>query len=194
MTSVDAGLVEILRSRQADMTAQLSELVSRESPSDDLGLLARCAEAVASLGRSLLGEAPQVVEAGGRSHLLWRIGPAPSVILVGHYDTVWPAGTLARWPFEVDGGRATGPGAFDMKAGIVQLFHALAVLPIGAQAGSSGVAVVLTADEELGSPTSRRLIEETAAGGRAALVLEPSARGALKVARKGTSMYEVRAV
>lgn len=178
------------------MTAQLSQLVSCESPSDDLELLARCARQVAALGTELLGVEPAQVEVGGRIHLVWRLGGSPTVMLVGHYDTVWPAGTIQRWPFRVDEyGRATGPGAFDMKAGIVQMLHALSVLPPEVVSpDGAGVAVVLTADEELGSQTSRALIEQTARQARAALVLEPSARGALKVARKGTSMYEVHAV
>lgn len=177
------------------MTSQLSELVSCESPSEDLGLLDKCASHVAGLGSGLLGEDALPVVIDGRTHLVWRLGGRADVVLVGHYDTVWPRGTIERWPFDVDrSGRASGPGAFDMKAGIVQMFHALSVLPRELVTGSSGVAVLLTADEELGSQTSRALIEEVAGGARAALVLEPSARGALKIARKGTSMYEVHAV
>ena len=103
-----------------------------------------------------------------------------------HVDTVWPLGTLARWPFAVAEDRATGPGAFDMKAGLVQGLHALSLLP-----DLTGVRVLVTTDEEVGSPTSRTLIEETARGALAALVLEPSAAGALKSARKGVSMYEL---
>ncbi len=86
----------------------------------------------------------------------------------------------------MDGGTATGPGVFDMKAGVVQLLFALAALDV-----PEGVAVLLTTDEEIGSPTSRPLIEETAAGIDAALVLEPSAHGALKTARKGVSVFRV---
>jgi glutamate carboxypeptidase len=109
------------------------------------------------------------------------------VLLVGHFDTVWPAGTLGRWPFARNGDTVSGPGAFDMKAGIVQLFEALATLD-----DLAGITVVLTSDEEVGSPSSRSLIEEAAGEGGAALVLEPSADGALKTARKGTGMYTLR--
>jgi glutamate carboxypeptidase len=177
------------------MESQLADLVNHESPSGDTALLAACAAHLSGLGAALLGVGPRQVAVGDRTHLVWELGPQGGrrVVLVGHFDTVWPAGTLERWPFSVDGaGRATGPGAFDMKAGIVQMFHALSVLEIGADA-PGGVTVVLTADEETGSITSRRLVEESATGAAAALVLEPSARGALKVARKGTSMYEVHA-
>lgn len=200
--SVGPGLLDGLRSRLPEMTAQLAELVQCESPSSDLERLAKCASKVRALGHSMLGVEAQEIDVDGRIHLLWRVGgdaaARPEVVLIGHYDTVWPAGTLDRWPFSIDGeGRATGPGAFDMKAGIVQMFHALSVINWPAPdngAGGGGVAILLTCDEELGSPTSRQLVEDTARGARAALILEPSAAGALKVARKGTSMYEIHVV
>ena len=200
--SVGPGLLDGLRSRLPEMTSQLADLVNCESPSVDLDRLAKCGSKVRALGHSMLGVAPGEIDVDGRLHLLWRVGgdasAPPEVVLIGHYDTVWPAGTLDRWPFSIDGeGRATGPGAFDMKAGIVQMFHALSVLDLAAAANGSsggGVAVLLTCDEELGSPTSRQLVEDTARGARAALILEPSAAGALKVARKGTSMYEIHVV
>ena len=90
-------------------------------------------------------------------------------------------------PFTVDDGRATGPGVFDMKAGIVQAIHALSLLD-----DLDGVELLITADEEVGSNTSRALIEERALACGAVLVLEPSADGgALKTGRKGTGTFEV---
>src|SRR3954451_19114639 len=163
----------------------LESLVSVESPSTDLVALARCAEVVAALGERALQAAPERVATGERVHLRWQFG-RPRVVLLGHFDTVWPLGTLERWPFEVDGDRVTGPGVFDMKAGIVQMFSALSVLD-----DLDGVAVVLNSDEEIGSTTSQQLIEDTCRGTRAALVLEPSSDGALKVARKGVGMFTV---
>jgi glutamate carboxypeptidase len=171
------------------MVDELRVLVGAESPSADPEATKVCAEAVAALGAKLTGVDAQPIDVDGRRHLRWRLGRAdPEVVLIGHFDTVWPLGTIARWPFSVGDGRATGPGSFDMKAGIVQMFHALAAL---SETERDGVVCLLTSDEELGSLSSRPLIEETAAGVRAALILEPSAAGALKVARKGTSMYEV---
>lgn len=165
--------------------ADLAELVSCESPSSDLAALADCADVVDALARRSVGARAERIVVDGRVHLRWRFG-SPRVVLLGHLDTVWPLGTLARWPFEVDGDRATGPGAFDMKAGLVQLFHALASLP-----SLDGVGIVVTSDEEIGSTTSQALIEETALGAAAALVLEPSADGALKTARKGVGMFHL---
>src|SRR6185436_13024297 len=128
----------------------------------------RGANAVAALGASLLGAPAERLTVGGRRHLRWRFG-APGVVLIGHLDTVWPLGTLADWPFTVDHatGTATGPGCLDMKAGIVQLFHALSTLD-----SLDGVEVLITSDEELGSPTSRELVEEAGRRAAAALVLE----------------------
>jgi glutamate carboxypeptidase len=117
------------------------------------------------------------------------------VLVLAHHDTVWPLGSLGTHPFSVGDGVLRGPGCFDMKAGLVLALHALAELGSASQWGPGGVTLLVTGDEELGSPTSRGLIEAEAAGCRAALVLEASADGgALKTARKGVSLYEVRAV
>jgi glutamate carboxypeptidase len=170
------------------MVDLLAALVAAESPSSAPDAVAACGQLVADAAVELVGEKPEAVVVEGRTHLRWRFGPDPArVVLIGHLDTVWPLGTVERWPFSVVDGVARGPGAFDMKAGVVQLFHALHTVD-----DIEGVAVLLTADEEIGSPTSRALIEDTVRGARAALVLEPSAAGALKTARKGVSNYEVR--
>jgi glutamate carboxypeptidase len=184
------GLVSIeeFRSRLPRMIEDLGELVGCESPSNDSAALARSAELVGHLGKRLLGADPEVIVVDGRSHLRWRFGTGPArVLLVGHHDTVHPVGTLARTPWSVENGIARGPGCFDMKAGLVLMFHALASLP-----SRDGVAIVISGDEEIGSPTARGLFEETARGCAAALVTEPSADGgALKIARKGIGQYEI---
>ncbi len=169
------------------MLRDLRTLVECESPSADLEATGRCAEVLAGLGEERLGTAPERITVGGRVHLLWRWGPGPArALVVGHYDTVWPLGTLARWPFAVDGDRATGPGIFDMKAGVVQALHAVAGLE-----DRDGVGILVTADEEIGSPDSRELIESLAREASVVLVPEASAAGALKVERKGVSLYSV---
>lgn len=168
------------------MIDELEVLVAAESPSSDAAATERAGRLVDDLFQQHLGTRGAWLVEGGRGHLLWSGGGEVRVLLVGHVDTVWPLGTTARWPFAVQDGQATGPGAFDMKAGLVQGIHALAALD-----DLSGVAFVVTTDEEVGSPTSRHLIERTAAGARAALVLEPSAGAALKSARKGVSNYSL---
>ncbi len=172
------------------MLGDLERLVTCESPSSDAGALARSTEVVARLGAERLGAGPERVVSDGRVHLRWRLGAGPRKVLVlGHHDTVWPIGSLARRPWEVADGVVRGPGCVDMKAGLVLAMHALAALP-----STDGVTLLITSDEELGSPSSRALIEAEAAGCVAALVLEAAADGgALKTSRKGISLYRVRA-
>ncbi|MFI0418295.1 M20 family metallopeptidase [Spongiactinospora sp. 9N601] len=170
----------------ADMLADLKELVLCESFSADLAAVARSADVVAAQGTRMLGSRPETIVIDGVTHLKWTFG-VPRVLVLGHHDTVWPIGTLATHPWSVTDGVARGPGVFDMKSGLVQAFHALAALP-----SLDGVTMLVTGDEELGSPTSRRLIEDCARGLSAAFVLEAGADGgALKTARKGVSRYEL---
>jgi glutamate carboxypeptidase len=188
MSRPSPALVESLRARTPELLDAVRALVEVESPTAVPEACAVCAGVADELGSKLLGAPAERVESEGRVHLRWRFGDATRVLLVGHLDTVWPLGTLARWPFEVRGDTATGPGVFDMKTGVAQLFVALSTLD-----DLDGVAVLLTTDEEIGSPTSRTLIAETARSIEAALVLEPSAHGALKTERKGVSVFRIAA-
>ncbi|MGM1060268.1 M20 family metallopeptidase [Saccharothrix sp. Mg75] len=171
------------------MLADIGELVACESPSGDLAAVAASADLVTGIGTGRLGVEPERIVLDGRTHLRWRFGDGPARVLVlGHHDTVWPIGSLATHPATVRDGVLRGPGSFDMKAGLVAAFHALAALP-----DRTGVTLLVTGDEEIGSPSSRELIQAEAAGCAAALVLEASASGgALKVERKGVSRYLVR--
>jgi glutamate carboxypeptidase len=171
-----------------ELLADVARLVRVESPSADLAAVAASADVVARVGAALLGEQPEWIELDGRTHLRWRLGRRPRRVLVlGHHDTVWPIGSLARHPFGVRDGVLRGPGCLDMKAGLVMAFRAVAALD-----DADGVTLLVTGDEELGSPSSRELIEEEARGCRAALVLESADdSGALKTQRKGVSLYEV---
>ncbi|MEU9885987.1 M20 family metallopeptidase [Sphaerisporangium sp. NPDC051011] len=168
------------------MLQDLEELVVCESFSADHQAVARSADVVAGQGFRRLGAHPETIVIDGVSHLRWTFG-TPRVLLLGHHDTVWPIGSLREHPWSVADGVARGPGVFDMKAGLVQIFHALAALP-----SLDGVCVLVTGDEELGAPTSRALIEGAARGCAAAFVTEASADGgALKTARKGMSAYQI---
>src|SRR5687768_1636039 len=104
------------------MLEALGALVAAESPSNDPAALARCADVLGELGAELLGSAPEQSDDG---IVRWAFG-TPRVLVLGHYDTVWPVGTLAARPFAVTDDRASGPGIFDMKAGIVQALFAAA--------------------------------------------------------------------
>jgi glutamate carboxypeptidase len=169
------------------MLARLRELVEAESPSDDAPALARCADLLDGWFSTVLGARAQR-PVPGQVHLLWPAAD-PAVLVVGHFDTVWPLGTLHEIPFTVLDGVARGPGVLDMKAGIVQLLTALEIT-----AGRDRVSVLLTGDEETGSATSRGLIEREAVRAGRVLVCEPSADGgAVKTARKGLASYRVQA-
>jgi len=171
-----------------ELLADLEALVSCETPSADQGAVAAGARLLAELGTERLGAAPELLTVDGCPHLRWRLGPAPAQILVlGHLDTVWPLGSLQDHPYRIEGNVLRGPGCLDMKAGLAMALQALGSLP-----DTAGVTLLVTGDEELGSPSSRQLIEAEAAGCRAALVLEAAAGSALKVARKGVSLYELR--
>jgi glutamate carboxypeptidase len=198
-----ATLLAAMSARMGAILADIETLVRCESPSSVLDAVAKSADLVAAVGQQHLGTAPELIVLDGCPHLRWRFGAAaPSsggatpcpprgrVLVLAHHDTVWPLGSLDTHPFGITDGILRGPGCFDMKTGLVLALHALAALGV-----PDGVTLLVTGDEELGSPSSRGLIEAEAAGCRAALVLEASADGgALKTARKGVSLYQVRAV
>ncbi len=167
----------------------LRRLVEVESPSHDVAALTASAQVLAELIEERTGRPATLVDSAAGPHVHWRGGDDPQVLILGHHDTVFPLGTLATRPFTVADGRATGPGVFDMKAGIVQAIHAVAGLPpeLAAQ-----VEMLFTSDEEVGATTSRELLEQRALACGNVLVLEPSADGgAVKIGRKGGGTFEV---
>ncbi|MET4926006.1 M20 family metallopeptidase [Streptomyces sp. PSRA5] len=170
-----------------DLLADIETLVRCESPSSDREAVARSADVVTALGRRLLDAEPDRIVTDGSTHLRWRFGRTPRVLLLGHHDTVWPMGSLETHPYSVRDGVLRGPGCFDMKAGVVMALHAAASVR-----GRAGLSILITGDEEMGSPSSRSLIEAEARGCEAVFVLEPSADGgALKCRRKGVSLYRI---
>lgn len=169
------------------MLEDLRTLVEVESPSRDLEALSASAKTVASVIESRLGGRAELVQGGAGPHVHWSGGGDPRVLVLGHHDTVFPLGTLARRPFRVAAGRATGPGVFDMLGGLVLAVHGLAALD-----DLSGVEILVTADEEVGSATSRALIEERALACGAVLVFEGAADGGgVKTGRKGCGTFTV---
>ncbi|MEU9485578.1 M20 family metallopeptidase [Streptomyces decoyicus] len=169
------------------MLEDLRTLVEIESPSRDLHALTASAEAVAAVIESRLGGRAELLASDGGPHVHWAAGGDPKVLILGHHDTVFPLGTLERRPFTVEDGHATGPGVFDMLGGLVQAIHGLATLD-----DRSGVEILVTADEEVGSRSSRALIEERALACGAVLVCEGAAEGGgLKTGRKGCGTFRV---
>ncbi len=180
---------------QAEMLDELRTWVVHETPSGDKEALDRLggllAERLASLGARI--EIHERPDAG--NHILARFGGAESLrpaLVMCHFDTVWPAGTLERLPFRVEGERAYGPGIFDMKASLVLVTAAIEQLQRMGRSPERPIWVLLTSDEEVGSPSSRGLIESLAIEAAYVLVMEPGmADGSLKTARKGVARFDV---
>ena len=179
--STDASTSEILN--------DLRTLVECESPTKDSDAVHRSARAVAALGERLVGFAPEWLFSEGVPYLRWTFGGgADAVLLLGHHDTVWPLGSWGSEVWTVDAQTASGPGIFDMKAGLVQILHAVAGLD-----DRRGITILVTSDEEIGSPSSRAVISAQALAAGVVLVTEASAPGgALKTARSGVAHYLVQ--
>ncbi|MDT0157968.1 M20/M25/M40 family metallo-hydrolase [Microbacterium sp. ARD32] len=179
------------------MLTDIERLVRCESPSADAEAVERSAGVVSAIGARLLGVQPERIVIDGCVHLRWRLGArdpgAARVLLLAHHDTVWPIGSLQTHPFGIADGVMRGPGCFDMLTGLVMALHAAAHVAAGfAARPDAAITLLVTGDEELGSPSSRALIEQEAAGCRAALVLEASGDGgAIKTGRKGVSLYRI---
>jgi glutamate carboxypeptidase len=196
VTVTSPGIVSTEPDDRETLVGLTRELTDAESPSHDDDALRACADVLTRLADEVVGVPADLVTLrdGGPPAVRVRCGGDTAqgrVLLLGHYDTVWPLGTLADRPFTVRDGRITGPGVFDMKAGLAQAL--VAMRAVGC-AGDTGPAVTLlvTYDEEVGSPDGRALLESTAAEAQAVLVLEPAGpNGAPKHARKGWARYEV---
>jgi glutamate carboxypeptidase len=185
------------------IVSTIRELVEIESPSDNKAAVDRVAEVVAEKFSRLGGEIRFHRVKNFGSHLQVNFGgsSAKPVLLLGHYDTVYPIGTLATMPCGIAGNKLTGPGVLDMKSGIALMLHAIAALQEwhGGKESQAGellrpVNVLLVSDEEIGSSSSRAITEALAKRAAAVLVLEPSygRQGAVKTARKGVGDYQIR--
>jgi glutamate carboxypeptidase len=179
------------RARAAEMTELLAELTRIESPSTDPEGVARLARRVAQ-ELEPLGLVPELLPVDGGGPILRSASGERSVMLLGHLDTVWDLGTLARRPIRIESGRLFGPGAYDMKGGLVVLVHALKAL---ARRGPlPGICVFLTPLEEVGGESYRARMEREMRSSRAVLDFEPAwPGGAVKTQRKGSASFVLRA-
>jgi len=194
--------------RRDEIVSTIRELVEIESPSDNKAAVDRIAEAVAHKFSQLGGKTRVHPAKDFGNHLQIDFdspgksvgkSAAKQVLLLGHYDTVYPLGTLATMPCRVVDNKLTGPGVLDMKSGIALMLHALAGLQEWHGKDRNRrlqrpVTVLLVSDEEVGSDSSRAITESLAKQSAAVLVLEPSygRQGAVKTARKGVGEYLVR--
>jgi glutamate carboxypeptidase len=179
---------------QRDWVLETAEaLVALESPTTDKAAVDRCGAALAARLEAIGGRVTRLPRPDRGDHLLAEFGcGASQVLMLGHFDTVWPVGQLDRMPLTRSGGRLHGPGVFDMKAGIaIAMLATRALLEAGPKLDLR-IVMLWTTDEEVGSGTSRAAIEDEARRSRAVLVLEPSLPGgAVKTSRKGCGQYEV---
>ncbi len=177
------------------MLAELGWLVEQETPSGAKAALDRTQEQLAERFREA-GAHTEIISSPTGNHLLARVGPVVTegqLFVIGHVDTVWPMGTLVRKPFQIEAGRAYGPGVYDMKAGLIMLLFALRALQEHKLTPNRSLTFLVSADEEVGSHTSRTLIEQEARKAAGVLVLEPPLEnGAVKTARKGVGLYTLK--
>jgi glutamate carboxypeptidase len=173
------------------LRATVEELVALESPSTDKAAVDRCGDALAAHLAAIGGTVTRLAQTERGNHLRAEFGrEGPQVMLLGHFDTVWPVGQLSKMPLRESGGRLHGPGVFDMKAGIGVAM--LAMRAIRERGASPRVVMLWTTDEEIGSATSRSTIESESRRSEAVLVLEPSLPGgAAKTGRKGCGDFEL---
>ncbi len=188
--------------RRDEIVSTIRELAEIESPSDSKPAVDRIAAILASKFAALGGR-PQLHPSNdfGDSLQIDFAGPFRAasadrkpVLLLGHYDTVYPLGTLSNMPCKIERGRLHGPGVLDMKSGIALMLHAIKALQAWHGEVLRPITVFLVSDEEVGSHSSRKITEALAKQSAGVLVLEPAAglRGAVKTARKGVGEYHLR--
>jgi glutamate carboxypeptidase len=193
-----AKFLQLLKPRQPQMLSTLRRFVTAESPSLEKAAADRCCGIIAEAWNKSGARVERIAQKH-RGDLL-RITHSPDksrslgqLLVLGHYDTVYSTGTLARMPFRIAGGKVYGPGTFDMKAGIVQALFAAQALRQSKISLRKRLVFLWTSDEEIGSEASRKFFEAEARRSDAVFVLEPAfgPRGLLKTARKGVGEAEL---
>jgi glutamate carboxypeptidase len=178
--------------RSEDLLDELAGWVKLETPTTDAGAVNRLMDmAQAELARAG-AELTRIPGRGGfGDNLIARTpGQGRAVLVAGHLDTVWSCGTLSGMPFRVNGEKAHGPGIYDMKAGSFMALHAVRSILRQNVPTRRPIVLLLTPDEEVGSPTSRDLIEREAAAADFVLIPEPAGTaGACVTARKGVGRF-----
>src|SRR5579864_3149892 len=191
-------LLQLLRPQLPQMLAVLRKFVLAESPSLEKFPADHCCGIVASewsKRQTRVERLPQM-QRGDHLRITWTpqtTRTSGQLLVLGHYDTVYASGSLAKMPYRVSGGKVYGPGTFDMKAGLVQALFAFDALQQSKAPLCKRIVFLWTSDEEIGSDSSRKVIESEARRSDAVFVLEPSLgpRGLLKTSRKGVGEAEM---
>jgi glutamate carboxypeptidase len=191
----DQPINSFFESRLETMLAELEALVKHESPSRDVRALDALATRVAERWKGLGGLVEIKRDNEDGAHCLGRFAASsgrPPALVLGHFDTVWPVGTLERMPILRDDGRLYGPGVLDMKASLAMMNCVLEAAHQGFLTLARPLIVLFTSDEEIGSPGSRFMIEALARDCEYVLVLEPALPcGGLKTSRKGVGRFTI---
>jgi glutamate carboxypeptidase len=192
------SLINWLVLREEAMTRLLGRFVRAESPSFDKAAVDRFGQIVAAEWKRRGASVKLLHQRERGNHVRAELRPPKNrgrgqILILGHLDTVYPAGTIAQMPFRVSRGRAWGPGTFDMKGGLVIALSAVDALAAAGFAPKKRIVFLWTSDEEIGSETSRRSIENEARRSDAVLVLEPAlgVAGRVKTGRKGVGEIEL---
>jgi glutamate carboxypeptidase len=187
-----------LKPRLPEMLALLRRLVRAESPSLEKSPADLCCDVLAGEWHKHGARVQRIRQKhlGDQLRVTWwpyKGKPAGQLLALGHYDTVYSSGTLRKMPFRISGGKAFGPGIFDMKAGLVQALYAFQAIRQAKASLRRRLVFLWTSDEEIGSEASRKLIESEARRSDAVFVLEPALgpRGLLKTARKAVGEAEL---
>lgn len=193
-----ASLREAFVKRQSEFLSSVRALVEIESPSGDVDGSRRVVSLLAEMAAQIraVNAIDRIPGPDFGEHLRIRaFGKAndgPPILLLGHTDTVHPRGSIQTRPWRVDRNRIHGPGIFDMKSNCALAIEILRALDASETRPAAPITLLLTCDEETGSPTGRALVEAEAQNARAVLVMEPSASGGrAKTARKGTGMFTI---
>jgi glutamate carboxypeptidase len=189
------ALLDYFNARQTEMLSVIEQLVTQETPSGDKARLDAFAELLAQRLRTSGATVEVLPNVERGNHVRARFDPSsddgvrPALILC-HYDTVWAVGSLATHPFRIEEGKAYGPGIFDMQSSLMLAEYAARATRDLEISLPRPVTILITSDEEVGSPTSRTLIEEEALRSAYVLVMEsPLPGGVLKTSRKGAGTF-----
>ena len=196
-TNLSHEILNYFNRNSAQILHLIRRLVEIESPSNDVAGSRQIVQALEQEAAqiSVVNSFEKIRFENTGEHLIVRAfadSPEKPILLLGHTDTVYARGTLAARPFKIEGDKVFAPGIFDMKSGCAMMFAALGALAELNLKPNRPITILLSCDEETGSETGREIVEREAANAHVCLVCEPSANGAAKTGRKGTSHYELK--